>query len=105
MGKLSFDRVKQVTPELFEQFVRINKQRQHSLDCPSLYDNPFKLDFVSQITELWNKEGKIEASYLMLDDEMLAYVYGFYYKKKYYYWNISFNPAYKSYSPGKIFNR
>jgi len=102
LGTLSYQRIRQVTPELLKHFIRINRARQHSLNRPSLYDNPFKLAFVSKVTERWNLTVMIEASYLALDDEILAYIYGFYYRNNYYYWNLSFNPLYKKYSPGKI---
>jgi len=101
-GKLQYIRVKMVPQELLQKFVLVNQERQHSLDRPSLFDNPFKRDFVSTVTEKFNNEGIMEAAYLALDSKIIAYAYGFGYRNNYYYWNVSFLSEFRKRSPGKI---
>jgi len=60
------------------------------------------LSFLTKIYQVMLSRHWLSISALFLDDKMIAYVFGFKYRGTFYYWNVSFNPAYHSFSPGKI---
>lgn len=101
-GNLVFKRLNVVDDKHIDAFSHINIQRQHSLSRLSLYENPFKNDFVRRVTKRLNNLGMIDAGILFYRDQIISYIYGFHYRQTHYYWNISFLPEYASYSPGKI---
>lgn len=102
LAELTCRRHDHVTPERLAGFADINRARQQRLGHASLYDNPFKLDFVRRVTPAFNQSGAMRAWSLELGGQMIAYVYGFLWDNVYFYWNIGLLPEYARYSPGKV---
>ncbi len=59
-------------------------------------------DFLVDLMGRLAPSGVLEASTLMLDDRMIAGCLGFVHKGRYYYYIVSYDPAYAAYSPSKV---
>jgi CelD/BcsL family acetyltransferase involved in cellulose biosynthesis len=85
----------------FEQHV----QRWQDSGHPSLFANPSNRKFYTALLDSMLPTGWLVLSRLTLDDQPLAYHFGFHYGKRYYWYKPSFDPRHRNHSPGNLLLR
>ncbi|MBX7150451.1 GNAT family N-acetyltransferase [bacterium] len=86
----------------FDEIKRIHIKRQDMLKRNSFYQETGTQNFVFN-TMLWTKkENILDYCALLLNDKIIAYMFGFRINAVRYSWNVGFDPDFAELSPGKI---
>jgi CelD/BcsL family acetyltransferase involved in cellulose biosynthesis len=94
-------RAEDITPEL-EAFFDQHVARRALTDAPSLFLNPHYRTFYRRLTERLAPPGWLLFSVLTLDDQPIAFHYGFLYGRRLLWYKPSFSVAHARLSPGEV---
>ena len=100
-GQLKFDRQETIDPSTLQQLFFIRQKRQEFKPGRSQFEDESFRGFFSELSNSFSSQGWLDFSTLKLDDQIIAYVYGFKFNGTVFYWNVAFEPKYQEFSPGK----
>ncbi len=86
--------------KLHQERWRIKKER-----CQFPLTSKVNQKFFKHVTQLFGDKNQLKLFMLHLDEELIAYIYGFQYNHILYDWNTAYHPQYHPYSVGKILHR
>lgn len=87
---------------VFDKFFELHKRRWAAKGLRShFYDDRMK-DWYLTLAKDLSDSGKIELSYLTLNESIIALSLGFIYENSYYYYSPVFDLEFKKFSPGKL---
>jgi len=100
-GSVSFDRKSAIDSKTIEQMFAIQIKRQQYKPRKSQFEDNSVRNFFAEVADSFSKKGWLDFASLSLDEKIIAYVFGFRLNGTVFYWNVSFDPDYQQFSPGK----
>jgi CelD/BcsL family acetyltransferase involved in cellulose biosynthesis len=107
LGRLEFRELtaESLTPDVLTGFFEQHIQRWAATPSPSLFLEQKNEDFYRQLTRHLSPTGWLSFAVVSLDDEPIAFHYGFTYGSSFTWYKPSFNVAYAEHSPGTLLLR
>lgn len=105
LGPFKFNHtiLKDSVPEILADVKNVEVQSAKAMKMIALVFDPEKnLRFQNHVIEKTNHTLQAILSTLHLNDQLIAYLYGFIYDNKYYAYNTAYLPEYRKISPGKL---
>ena len=97
-----FERSQSLSDGVFREMTALHSKRQTGRVGPSVFQNPMKAAFLSEVCERFANRGWLDVSTLRIDGALAAYVLGFVFRNTYFYWYVCSSPDFASFSPGKL---
>jgi CelD/BcsL family acetyltransferase involved in cellulose biosynthesis len=88
----------QAGPQDMEWVFQVNRQARHTY----LYRTHAERDFQRDLAGVMAARGMLELYFLFIHDVPVAFYYGFWRRHTFAFWRTGFDPAFASYSPGKV---